>query len=227
LRVLAIPTRVATGFLASSFDSSNNAYEVWESDRHAWIEVHFEGYGWMPFDPTPGAVLLAHRFLRGEGAADAPDESRDATTEVSATVDLDAVLSDLAGAWGWIAMLARSIVTWIAAGGVVVLWILLGRRRRRTGRRRAVAVAEDSRYERLLRAIARQGIVKKPFQTARELARAAASARTEHAEGIALAIDLFYGAWFGRRALSDAEREFIDRVTHELERARVEQPIHD
>ena len=26
-----------------------------DHDAHAWVEVWFRGYGWLPFDPTPGA----------------------------------------------------------------------------------------------------------------------------------------------------------------------------
>ena len=29
-------------------------------DRHSWSEVFFPGYGWIPFEPTPGHPIVAH-----------------------------------------------------------------------------------------------------------------------------------------------------------------------
>ena len=28
-----------------------------DRNAHSWVEVWFAGYGWLPFDPTPGRVL--------------------------------------------------------------------------------------------------------------------------------------------------------------------------
>ena len=30
-----------------------------DHDAHAWVEVWFAGYGWLPFDPTPGRGSLS------------------------------------------------------------------------------------------------------------------------------------------------------------------------
>lgn len=54
LQSLGIPARVVMGFRAdeqSQFDGTT--WTVTGSDAHAWIEVPFQGYGWVPFDPTP------------------------------------------------------------------------------------------------------------------------------------------------------------------------------
>lgn len=58
LRSLGIPTRIAVGYLVTA--TADDDPDVWlarECDGHAWIEVHFEGLGWLTFDPTPADEL--------------------------------------------------------------------------------------------------------------------------------------------------------------------------
>ncbi len=58
LRSLEIPARVATGFTpGAAVGDSTNTYSVETSDLHAWVEVPFEDYGWLPFEPTPGGMV--------------------------------------------------------------------------------------------------------------------------------------------------------------------------
>ena len=53
-RSLGYPTRVVVGFLPGQTDPAEpNRYSVTGTDTHAWPEVLFEGYGWVPFEPTP------------------------------------------------------------------------------------------------------------------------------------------------------------------------------
>ncbi len=54
LREIGIPSRLAAGFGAGTYNSLTGYYEVHANDAHAWAEVYFPNYGWMPFDPTPG-----------------------------------------------------------------------------------------------------------------------------------------------------------------------------
>ena len=53
VRALGIPTRVAIGYQAGTL-RDDGTYLVQSTDAHAWVEVFFEGYGWLPFEPTPG-----------------------------------------------------------------------------------------------------------------------------------------------------------------------------
>ncbi len=52
LRDLGIPTRIAQGFLPGSRDRNAATEQLLFSNAHAWVEVYFPGYGWLPFDPT-------------------------------------------------------------------------------------------------------------------------------------------------------------------------------
>lgn len=57
LRLHGIPARVAAGFMTGSQAGAGQPYVVSTRDAHTWVEVYFPGYGWLPFEPTPGASL--------------------------------------------------------------------------------------------------------------------------------------------------------------------------
>jgi transglutaminase-like putative cysteine protease len=53
VRELGLPARVAVGYQVGTLQD-DGSYLVQSKDAHAWVEVKFEGYGWLPFEPTPG-----------------------------------------------------------------------------------------------------------------------------------------------------------------------------
>lgn len=54
LRSEGIPARLVSGFSSGTYNPVTGYFEVRANDAHAWVEVYFPGYGWLPFDPTPG-----------------------------------------------------------------------------------------------------------------------------------------------------------------------------
>ena len=59
LRYLGIPARVAAGFTSGVYDKEREQWSVYDRDAHTWVEVWFDGFGWLPFDPTPNRGTLA------------------------------------------------------------------------------------------------------------------------------------------------------------------------
>jgi transglutaminase-like putative cysteine protease len=53
VRELGIPARIAVGYRAGTLQD-DGTFLVQTKDAHAWVEVFFEGYGWLQFEPTPG-----------------------------------------------------------------------------------------------------------------------------------------------------------------------------
>lgn len=71
LRFLGIPARVAAGF--TSGEREDGAWTVDDNDAHTWVEVWFDGFGWLAFDPTPGRGTLAGTYSASSAGFNAGD----------------------------------------------------------------------------------------------------------------------------------------------------------
>ncbi len=54
VRQAHIPARVVVGYTHGSKVGNSSLYQVTSHEAHAWVEVYFPTFGWVPFDPTPG-----------------------------------------------------------------------------------------------------------------------------------------------------------------------------
>ncbi len=68
LRYLGVPARVGAGFTEGTRDGDE--WKVTDHDAHTWVEVWFAGWGWLPFDPTPGRGSLAGRYSSASSGFD-------------------------------------------------------------------------------------------------------------------------------------------------------------
>ncbi|MFL5929843.1 MAG: transglutaminaseTgpA domain-containing protein [Gaiellaceae bacterium] len=77
LRYLGVPARVGAGFGSGRFDANKEEWTVSDTNAHTWVEAWFKGYGWLPFDPTPGRGRLrasyssSSLFFDADGATSA------------------------------------------------------------------------------------------------------------------------------------------------------------
>jgi len=96
LRYLGIPSRVAVGFASGQYDPKGREWILSDRDAHMWVEVWFRGWGWLPFDPTPGRGGLAGRY-----SASSPSFDVTATAQVLAGSEGLNRFQSLAGALGF------------------------------------------------------------------------------------------------------------------------------
>ncbi len=52
VRAAGVPARVALGYTPGEVQPDGTRL-ISTDDAHAWVEVYFDGVGWVPFDPTP------------------------------------------------------------------------------------------------------------------------------------------------------------------------------
>lgn len=130
LRAVGVPARVAVGFLARRVTGedeppSGAAWVARERDAHAWLEVRFEGYGWLTFDPTP-SVGRAGGVLGGwSPLTDEPRAASGPTTWLGRWQrSLDDALARYRGGDG--DLVSALLAAVLAAPGALVLALALG-----------------------------------------------------------------------------------------------------
>lgn len=79
-RSAGIPTRYVEGFVTPQHTNANGWYEVTNAQAHAWVEVYFPEFGWVPFEATAPSYStvndqLAVEYEEISQAEEEPEES--------------------------------------------------------------------------------------------------------------------------------------------------------
>jgi protein-glutamine gamma-glutamyltransferase len=243
LRTQGIATRVVNGFLPGEYNEAAGAFTVRQSDAHSWVEVYFpQTNSWVTFDPTPPAGRTSHERTGIAGALSKYSEALelmwfqyvvgyDKQQQRSLVVTVRKQLMDLQRGSiakmdqlraAWPSVIASVISALGTLAGLFAL-VFLTRRVRRFGWRHGLKVwqtgaeAETTRvdfYERLLKALQKQGIKRELYQTPLEFASAVGV-------GEAAAITNAYNrVRFGEEKLTESERSRIESLLSRLERNR-------
>ncbi|MFF2482781.1 DUF4129 domain-containing transglutaminase family protein [Paenibacillus sp. NPDC058071] len=179
-RSVNLPTRWVKGFTPGYLPATNygpgysdlsefelnpdgkGTYTVRNADAHSWVEIYFDGYGWIPFEPTSG-FSFPYRF---------PTEA------IQAPTDYDFDLGDAGAAeaegtkdrmwtigfWSSISLLVASAIAWaiVRRRSIAATWSKI-RFRSYTADERIVWETE-----RLLRKCKRKGFERAEHETLRE-----------------------------------------------------------
>jgi transglutaminase-like putative cysteine protease len=118
LRSVGIASRVAVGFAPDMENRTLNFYEIRSIDGHAWVEVFFDDYGWLTFDPTSSNIAPGEYYdfaLKNEeerlNLVEQILKNRDKMTDITKELDeksfaLDRIIYNLKRSIGWIGLTA-------------------------------------------------------------------------------------------------------------------------
>lgn len=227
LRTLGIPSRVATGYLASDWSAEERRFRVTGRNGHAWIEVCFEGEGWVSLDPTPpnrrAAALAAAAADPERGVASWLAELRDEARFWASTGGHEAYLRSFARTLadgpralvtslerqpGWLALLALALVlAWARSRA--------GRGDRTSGAGEGKEAASDA-LRRLLEALARAGFPRAKGQTLREVSTRAASSGAPELAALPRIARALQRERYGAPPLDATERAGLDELVRAL-----------
>ena len=171
MRSLGVPARMTTGYTTGKLIDGGNLYLVSDHHSHGWSEVYFPGYGWIPFEPTPGKQIpivvppeeqarRAALISGGIDAEDLPCEIEEDCEELDAQLSADEAqpLEGTAARWQsaaldvlpWAIGIAAVVMLLAAAGWTAWRWLLATpgdvrsayRRLRRLGRLASLGPSE-------------------------------------------------------------------------------------
>jgi transglutaminase-like putative cysteine protease len=165
-----IPTRLVQGFLPGlQVDTTET---VLNRNAHAWVEVYFPGYGWIPFDPTGGGVGRPSAIPAGPSVAPvspgpSPVASIGTADEKALRAARASAAAGLSGGSGTDAPGDRTILVLIALLGGLLVAVGAAAAWARGPRGE---VSPDIAWHAMSRAAARFGFAPRPTQTVYEYA---------------------------------------------------------
>ena len=177
LRTLGIPSRVASGFSSGEREGDGKGFQVRDRDAHSWVEVYFNGIGWVPFEPTPSAAPAGAQLselLSGRQAGDSqtgtviPRRGLVVPSVAGSVGDAPAAPQG-SGAWAALRSIALAVLGILALAAVVVALVLA--RRAARFRRLDPGSAADAQARELTRALPSLGFPIPPGSTLSGLER--------------------------------------------------------
>lgn len=190
-----------------------DTYTVRNSDAHSWVEIYFEGYGWIPFEPTPGFA-----FPYASAAAEAAPEPSLAP-EPSAAPDATEAPAEAAGPlvprWlGWTGLglfaAAAAALAFLRRDWLAARW---------RGYRTRSLTAEQRivwETERLIRSARRHGLAKAEHETLREAVERWSGQRRFLKQELGEVLGLFERTKYGGRPATREEADSYAAKVREL-----------
>ena len=212
----AMPTEIMYGLPEDAMDPNmGGTYTVRNADAHSWVEVYFEGIGWIPFEATPG---FSYPYFYPEGETpelvmpELPDlgsvaESAGGGGGLRISSQVFRAASVLGLAVAVLGLAALAVWIWLKRDAIPPLW-----RRIRFG---PMSANDQIVYEteRLIRLCRRRGLERSENETLRETIRRWSKRRHSLTDDFQEVLVLFERAKYGGRPIAEEEaRRFAAKV---------------
>jgi transglutaminase-like putative cysteine protease len=212
------PELESLGILSSQLDletDGSGLYTIRNSDAHSWVEVYFDGWGWIPFEPTSGFTMPM--VVTPEAAT--PDST---LPDAAAGVDTTSPTADEGFSMlEWIAVVVSALVIVLLSlfllhrYGVLADWKEVFTRKQAANFNQKIIVE----FERLLRYGRRKGYKRQEHETMREAVdRWSKQSRWIKTE-LETVLQLFERAKYSQ--MTSTEQDFLS-VNHAIQRLRTQ-----
>jgi len=217
-RINGIPSRIVAGYAPGRFSFIANRYVFRDNNAHSWVEIYFDGLGWVAFDPTPSSGDL---FSLG-GLKQSVESTIDFMEDlfiIDPQGARETIASFLQGAYAYVSRFVglRWYVLPPAVAALAVLLVFLFLLRRRA--RRSVFAPDNeivSCFLELQGLLARAALPREPWETGADYLRRAAGVFGEQNEAWQRFLSLYYRSAFSRHSPTREEVEWARRFVVEL-----------
>lgn len=239
MRAAGIPARVVTGYLGGSPNPLADYFIVRQSDAHAWAEVWLPDAGWVRVDPT--AAVAPERIELGLAGALSETEARlsGLLGAGDLQVQLEIIWETINARWNewvlgygpelqrrflefagienpsWRKLALVLTAVFVAAGALFMAWFAWRNRR-------APVPPLLRHYRRLCRALARQGVARRPQEGPADFAARAAAALPAHAPAIRDAMRRYIRLRYAEAGDAAAVQAFGRRIRRLVRKLRAD-----
>lgn len=194
-------------FVREEIQSESNSYTIRNSNAHSWVEVYFEGYGWIPFEPTAGFIMpvteeekeIAPETADNEAAAVAESKNDSSWLSSMIIASIFLVMTSLIGILIWKFKLLGFIGAWKT-------------QRREINLNQQVVVE----FNRLLRFSKRRGYIRNDHETVRETVKRWVEHKRWIQKDFELLLGIFERAKYSSMNITDEEAAKAARIVKKL-----------
>ncbi|MFD2671613.1 transglutaminase TgpA family protein [Marinicrinis sediminis] len=197
-------------------EQEGGEFTVLNSDAHSWVEVYFEGFGWIPFEPTaqfslPTLYKELPDATQQPAVPDATDQTDDKDDKKNG--DRSSV------SWLWISVWSVVLLGMALIGYLLYRWDVpfawLRARKQKKNKLDEPQYRIVYEVEKLMRYGERHGFPTLPSDTVKEWVRRVGEQRGDLREPLQHLYRLFEKAKYSNVALQDAEwQEALSKVEH-------------
>ncbi|MGA3056836.1 MAG: transglutaminase domain-containing protein [Candidatus Limnocylindrales bacterium] len=211
MRMAGYPARYVLGYLPGAIAQNTLLQQVTGQQKHAWVEVYFPTYGWIPFDPT-GGVGQPTVLPPGSAVAPTPTPAVSLSPEGTAARPTGPAgggegAVPPSGDGGLVGLLIPSTAGGVVAFGLLLLWL---RRPRPLGR-------PESVYRSVVKLASRLGYPPQPTQTVYEYTGMLADVVPQARESLGIVATAAVEVTYGKQQLSSERLVFLS-TAHRLVR---------